>query len=343
MKKNLVTLLFLSLFFISYTAHGQQAYNQAQLDALLLPNIYIEMTPEFPGPNEDVTAKLTSSATDLNEKLITWTLNGIQKISKIGEKNFKFKTGNYGQTSIVNYTVKTDKGMVSKTLRVKPSDVDIVWEVKGYTPPFYRGKKMYARQSLVVFTAFPHIIGSNGAEISPDKLVYKWRKNGSVVSESSGYGKNTFKIDGQILQKSLNISVEVSGLNDEVAKGSVGVIQNDPLVIFYEKSPLLGIKFEKALTGNVIMQNKEIAVVASPYNFGETKSNSTNLNYEWFVNNKKINTSLHETSQTFRVQEETVGSSNISLHIKDSQKFLQTAKGNFQIQFGKNTVLDSGI
>ena len=167
--------------------------------------INVELIPANPKPNEVVYANITSFSIDLNSSKIIWEINGVVKKVGIGEKQLIFNTGEMNSTTILNITITTQAGeTVEKTVNIKPSLMDLMWQSEGHTPPFYKGKALYIHQNKITFIAIPHIAGSNG-EIGTKNLVYKWKLNGSVVDTSSGYGKNTLTMTGSIISRPLEV------------------------------------------------------------------------------------------------------------------------------------------
>jgi hypothetical protein len=219
---------------------------------------------------------------------------------------------------------------MQQSIAINPSSVDLVWESQGYTPPFYKGKALFSYQNDVVIIAMPHIV-SGGKEISPKNLIYKWSKNGTVDEDQSGYGKDTFTVKGSILSRAFNVSVEVSS-SDTTAVGNAIVGPTDPLVVFYEKSPLYGIEFQEALQGTVAMQGQEMSVTAIPYFFGSLDTKA--LSYDWKINGAEIDRDLSQSTRTFRYAAGTKGTSNISVSIQHDSKVLQLASQSFSLNFG---------
>ena len=287
------------------------SFINAQQIGVTKDDINIELIPDSPGPYTIVSVLLTSFSIDVNSTTITWMLDGVKKSSSRGQKNFSFTTGNYGETSSLRVVVETINGeVIDKTLKIKPADVDLVWESEGYTPPFYKGKSDFSFQNMLTFIAVPHITGSNGVETSPKNLIYKWKKNGSVIEDASGYGKNSYSVKGSVIARPIDVSVEVTNLSaDTKAIGSLFVTPKDPLVLLYEKNPF----------------------------YGKQVPNSPELIYKWSINGKVVNDNQSETIEIFRQKEGTSGTSNISLSIENTDEILQLAKNIFQINFGEKT------
>jgi hypothetical protein len=66
---------------------------------------------------------------------------------------------------------------------------------------------LFSIQSAITFIAIPHLF-SYGKELEPEKLIYKWYKDGEIIDDLSGYGKNSIKLNSSILGRSIQMGVE---------------------------------------------------------------------------------------------------------------------------------------
>ena len=330
MKCSVFILIFISIFGVFSVAH-------AQLNLMLETEINVTVIPENPGANEKVVASVTSYGTDLNAAKITWGVDGKIIKSGTGVKSFGFTTGSPGTETVLDITIETAEGQnIKRTVSVKPVSVDLLWQSESFIPPFYKGKAMFSHQNKVTFIAVPHIIGSNGTEISSANLIYKWKKNGSVIEDASGFGKNTYSLVGSLISRPMSVSVNVTSMNgDGVGFASVNLNPSEPQIIFYNKSPIYGIEFQKALGGTVGMgKSRESTIIGQPLFFGVTNSVSRDLTYKWSVNGEPT-AGYNEDSQVFRKPDGVGGVSSIELNITNNRKILQYASNSFNLSFGK--------
>ena len=312
----------------------------AQTNGLLPSDASVSLNPEMPGANQPVTATASSFSADLNSATISWTVNSKTISSGKGLKTFTFTTGQSNTTTILKVRINTKTGeVINKTFTLKPSNVDLIWQSYGYVPPFYKGKSLFSHQNKIKFVAIPHIINSNGVEVSANNLIYTWTRNGTVLGDFSGYGKNTYTMISSVISRPLDIDVRVtSPSSDDVASASTMVSPVDPTVIFYLKDPLYGIEFQKALNGDVSLSGtKEANILVSPFYFGVISSADSSLQYKWNINNSQVDQDFTKPSRVFRQKDGTVGSSNISLSIENSNKILQTASSGFNLEFNNTT------
>ncbi len=327
MKKILIFFIVIFVFCVPHDT-------QAQLGSVFETSIDISLYPTNPKPNQNVTVSVQSYATDIHNATITYTLNGKVEKTGIGQKSFNFTTGEAGVLSTLVVSVKTKEGeTVQKTFRIRPATVDLMWYTNGYTHPFYKGKSYFSHQNIITFVAIPYLTNSTGTNLNPNTLTYKWIVNGEVMENYSGYGKNTFSMQGDILSRNLEVQVEVSSPNSNgVATASTVIAPIEPIVVLYKKDPAYGINFDEALLGTKNIHNQEeTTVVAVPYFFGSIAAQDENLTYQWSINNSRIENT--GSSQIFRPKAGTSGSARINLIVENKNNILQRADTSFFLQF----------
>lgn len=332
MKQFVFILLFLSLF-------GFFGVTSAQISILPETEVGIELSPENPGPNSLVYASVISYGTNLDAATITWKINGKTQKSGIGEKSLSFTTGENNTTTTIGLSVKTTDGeIIQRSFKIRPSSVDLLWESESFVPPFYKGKALFSHQNKITFIAVPHITTSAGIEIGTKNLIYTWKKNGSVIEGASGFGKNAYTLTSSLISRPFNIEVEVTTTsNSGSGYASMNVTPTDPGILFYKKDPIFGIEFQKTLQNNVSLDSsKEILVVGIPLFFGTTNLKFSDLSYKWKINGLPINNSPEQSTQVFRLEDNSSGISKIGLSIESSTKILQYASDSFNLSFNNN-------
>jgi hypothetical protein len=173
-------------------------------------NVLVDVSPENPEPNQQVTFQVTSFLSDLDRSTITWLVNGKRASSGTGIRSFTTTMGNVGTKIVVTVVVVTPDGTtVTKTIPLTSANVDLIWEADSYTPPFYQGKALLSQYETVKVVAVPHL-GKDSSTLSPTNLIYTWEKDGRVIGNLSGYGKNTLIIDSSLTLKASTINVTVS-------------------------------------------------------------------------------------------------------------------------------------
>lgn len=321
LKSILFWMLVFSLVLPAFLVH-------AQTEALR-----INVTPSHPQPFETVVISVEDFSRDLNKSEMSWSVDGKVVSSGVGLKNVSFKTGDLGTATKVDINM----GGVVETVILRPSVTDLLWQADTYTPPFYKGKALHTAQDPVTVYAEPFIVNKSGTRISPDNLVYKWKLDGSVNSNASGYGKKTFTITPSILVKPINVSVEITSTDNLYgSEASIVIPNSNPEVVFYENHPLYGIRSSEALNGkDFTVVDSEARIIGEPFFFSNAQKDFNLLTYEWSLNNSKIN-QLENTIIVRTPSGEGSGRSLISLKIKNLERFLQTAGDTLYAVYGNN-------
>ncbi len=204
--------------------------------------------------------------------------------------------------------------------------VDLLWEGKTYTPPFYQGGALWSNQSTINFVAIPQGFGN------PGNLIYKWSRNGTVLGSISGVGRNTLSFGDTIFSKPVEITVEIVNANDEtLAQTSTVTIPSAPNVLIYEQHPLYGFLFNQEVSSAYRLRSGEVTFAAFPLFFNAFTAQDNALHYSW-------RSAVGEDSQshlvTYRVADDAAGQSSVSLKVSNITTLRQAGEKNFLIQFG---------
>ncbi len=325
-KKIIIKTLIISfiLCFFSITNANLGIINQS---------INIKLDPKFPSANQSTTAIIEVYITDPNKAEISWYIDGILKSEGTGNKDFSFRTKDFGE--VTNLTVQinsSDVGLLTKSFEIIPAELDLIWEANTFTPPFYKGKALNSHQSIIKIVAYPNFITNTGKKISSNNLLYTWKKDNKVSIKDSGYGNNSFTFIGPELYRNNLISVEVETLNGDIkSKKNIFLKNYSPEIIFYKEDPLLGVLNNRNLEFFPVFDSssEEIKIVAYPFFF--SFQNENNIQYDWLINNKSIIGS--ENKLTLRRENGVRGFFTVSLKIQDLKNFLLFTENNFNLNF----------
>ena len=294
--------------------------------------IIVDLTPEVPGPEENVAVKLESYSTDLNRDQITWVLNGKIVQKGIGLKNYSFRTGKIGSSSALTVIISVNGLDTVKKVTIGPGAVDLIWQASTYTPPFYQGKALFSHQAKIKIVALPNLVNKSGVKIPAASLIYKWKNDGTVMDAFSGYGKNSFTLEDSIPVDSTPITVEVSSLDGTIkGMGSAAIRSISPQVILYRDNPLTGVTYETAVSSPLTLKEKEVKLVVEPY-FFSTKNKLSDVSYFWSLNSNQI-VGKQVNSMIFRGEDGKSGNSLVSIQVKQLKKMFQFNSDDLQISF----------
>jgi len=318
--------------FFLFKAAEVQAQQSSFVDSLFA----IETVPEFPRPGETTTAEIKTFSLDLDRADISWYINGKLQKSAIGERRFSFTMVPLGQTLSLDVAIKPfEGGLITKNFTMRPGAVEILWEASGYVPPFYKGRGLFVNEGGLRAAASPHMTDLNGKVVPAKNLVYKWKVNNNVLVESSGYGKSSIVIGESTRFRATTIEVEVRTVDgSSIAVASETLEPQSPQAVLYEESPLYGILYNSALTGEFDLREVELKMTAVPY-FFSTSPTEKNLTYVWRVDGTELIGKAQEGSIAVRRPSDARINSPVDLFIKHATKPFQSAQTAFTIKFGR--------
>jgi hypothetical protein len=207
--------------------------------------------------------------------------------------------------------------------------VDILWQGRGYTPPFYQGRTLWSRQSGITLVAIPQGLGNSA------NLNYKWSRSGTVLGNISGVGKNSINYADSVLSRPQTFKVEiVSGADGEtvLASASVDLAPIDPEILVYENHPLYGFTFHKETGSSYLLRNEEVTFTAFPLFFSAPSRTSNLLSYQWRTNAQDAQKA---GSVTYRTPEGASGSARVEAHVTNREMIMQDVRKSFLVQFGE--------
>lgn len=300
---------------------------------------FLEMilSPKNPEPLQNVKVTLQSYYYDLDRSKITWLVNGIQKKTETGLKEFTTQAGKNGQKTIVTARVETPVDGIKETeISFIPSVVDLIYESFAYTPPFYKGRALNPNQGVVLVNAIPELVKSTGEKISSKNIIYSWKKDGKVQQSASGIGKSTFIFNGTVPIRDVLVEVTASSIEGDIqATKQVNITNFSPKIIFYENNPVYGLMMNRAITNPVKMLTDEFSVLAVPYFFSVGYATTPDLDYAWTMNGQTVGNQDPKNSFTTRIEKAGAGTASIGLKVSNAVRIFQFVDNNYTINFEK--------
>ncbi len=304
---------------------------RAQLVGITESDVSLGIYPENPQPRDPVTVTIETYSFNLDNSNTRWYVNGNLAQEGKGIKTLTFQVGNLGQASNVRIVIDSNKGQLIKNISITPNVVTIMWEAQTYTPTFFKGKALFSHQSTITFMAQPQLI-VRGRTLNSSNLIYTWSKDGTVLGNQNGYGKQTLTLTGSVISRSMKILVEVQDpTTGATASGVIQVDPVDPEVATYVVDPLYGTQYNKVIGGTLRLTGKEVTLTAVPYFF----SNAESVSYNWSINGTTISDGQNTRTRVFRKVGEVFGISEVSLKVIQESKLLQFASYSLAIDFLK--------
>ncbi len=331
MKKNINKFTLALFFFSTFSA-------TALAQSIPGAGVNVAVQPQNPRAFQAVTITLESFSTDLNQADIKWYLNGTLKREGRAVKTFEVKAGDIGTTLTVEAVVNTkNMGTVRKKVVIAPSEVDIIEQADSFVPPFYKGKALASTEGNVTLIALPLFITSSGKKISSNDIVFKWKRNGSVLPDESGLGRNSITVKVPYIKEAVvKFEVEASAPeNNLFAKETHFVQPENPQIIFYENNPLLGITLNKALTGTFNLNKNEVTILGYFFGFKKNIIQDENADFRWRISGADASpTEGKRNTITLRRPEGAKGVSVVSLSIENTKRIFESTSESLRINLG---------
>lgn len=296
--------------------------------------LVITLNPEYPAPNSQATARVGSIAFNLNSATIAWLHNGDLVESGVGKTTHTFTAGAPGNRLIVTAVAQTPDGTIyENSVEINPASVDLVWESRSSSMPFYKGKSLYPRFGDLKIIALPEALDPDGIQYPASELMYVWSKDDEVLGKDSGYGRSSLVVTDPLYRTPVSIGVLVSTREGvPLASNTIDVDIFDPLVVLYEDSPLYGILFNRAVQ-DFNLTGTEVNLQAYPLFMASTRRN---LEYQWSINAIPVN-DFKGPLITFRNVEAQGGRASVGLTVLNNQTFAVPGSTQFTITYGSTS------
>lgn len=254
----------LSMFFIgsgfALVAHAQFG-NVEPLSIII--------SPDYPRPFQVITVTPESNLIDLSASTIVFSVNGQVVQRGSGKESASVAVGGPGQTTTITVTA-TNKGQTyTARTTIRPADVSLITEPQTTTHPFYEGGALIASEGGLRIIAVPDLRTAAGAPIAASNLVYTWKNGDQILQSASGIGKNVLVGVAPVRFRDTVISVTVASQDTSVVGFARTLVSPvDPQTVIYRNDPLLGPRYEAALSSTDTINTGEQSYRAVPYYFG---------------------------------------------------------------------------
>lgn len=292
----------------------------------------VRFSPKRPKPGETVRVSAESYLVDLSKVTMSWSVNGRVVKRGIGETSFSFQVGASGTTTRLGILITMPQGgEVYKEYGFSPIGLTILWEADTYTPPFYKGKPLISYQSRVRAVAVPDAVNTKNA-VRTDTLSYTWSQNGSAIPAASGYGKNSYTFIAPRPYEDATISVSASPTTGSAQSEfflNLPIVK--PFILFYEESPLFGVRYGQPLSKDYTLSEKDVLVRAEPFFFSNEQSETPSFSYSWNLNGREAQ--KYGRSILLSNTEGVTGESTLTFGMHGIVKTFQSASQSLRIKF----------
>lgn len=296
-------------------------------------NVTVGIKPNDPKPGEFVEITISGYGFDVTKTYFEWLKNGAKSKSGVGDNIYSFQLGQVGEATRINVIVISNKRkLAEKSFYFEPSEIEFSWEADSFVPPTYQGRSRASSGSTIKVVATPRIANQSGKLEKTSDLNYRWYKNDTLISSSSGLGKNILKLDTDPKDSQLKIRLIASnrsGANS--ASGDLIINLGQPEIAFYENRPLSGPNFQKQILASYDLYGPEASFLAVPFFWPQ--ADYKDLDYLWRVNNTVADSGEVEEILTVRQPDGATGQNQVTLQAKTEKR---SAQGRFNIKFGNN-------
>lgn len=245
----------------------------------------LSVSPQYPAPYSQATVSLLSSSIDLTNSTVIASVGG-KEIYKGSARPISVTLGKTGSVTNVKITVTSNGGSYSQTIKIQPQDVVIVAEPISSAPPLYQGKSLVPLEGDVRIVAMANLRDSGGKSASPTTYSYAWTVDDTRIANSSGIGKSAIIVASPLQYRSRTVSVVVTSANGSLVGGaSLSLSAEQPSLRIYENDPLLGIRYDRALSGSYIIAGAESTLYAAPFSLPTTGGAPF---IQWFLNGSSV-------------------------------------------------------
>ena len=308
---------------------GSAQISAADLGLSELNDFSISVSNFYPFPNEEITAKIQGANFDFWRANIKWTLNGKTILQGKADDEIKFKVGGLGTSASLTAVIKTQNGeSIRKSITLRPTDIDIIWQADTYTPYFYKGKSFISPLSNATVAAIPYFV-FQGKKIAPENLLFKWYLNDDF--QTKGWGKDSFAFNAGLFSGAdREARVEISSQNETlIQQKTLRIPVRNPQINFYEYNSFEGVESAKTISGFKIASGEYSQFIAEPYFVPNDKTRE--LEFEWKINGQKIANTKPLNILNFSSEAGSAGSALIDLTVS-YKDLLEKIKNSFRIE-----------
>ena len=286
----------------------------------------VSVNPQYPAPYSQATLSFLSNSLDLTSAAMTITTTG-KKIYQGTVQPVAIQLGPAGSITTVGVTITSGGASYSQTVRVQPQDVVLIAEPISSAPPLYLGKPLIPLEGSVRIVAMANLKNVGGRSFDPNTYSYAWTVDGARIANSSGVGKKAIIVASPLHYRARDVSVAVVSPDGMLVGGaSLSFGAEESFVRLYENDPLLGIRFEQALSNQYSIIGAEATLYAAPFSLSTT--NGMPL-LQWFLNGAVV-----QTGNVITLRPSGSGQGNASLSFVASASDYAKATTNLSISFG---------
>ena len=286
----------------------------------------ITLSPQYPLPYGSATITFLSDTLDLANATLSVTVakkiiyqGGVQPVSVPLSKP--------GLPVTATATITSNRVKYMQAVTVIPQDVTLIVEPISSAAPLYQGKASVPLEGNVRVVAVANLRTALGKAIDPATLAYTWTVDSTTLANSSGIGKQALLVATPLQYRTRTVSVTVMSQDGSLVGGdSLSLSGEGPTVRIYENDPLLGVRFERALTGSYSIAGAESTLYAAPFSL-PTSQGAPSI--QWFLDGSPA-----QTGASITLRPPGSGGGSASLSLTAAADGASTATAALSVLFG---------
>jgi hypothetical protein len=308
---------------------GATASVSAQVETSFVGNtLNITLSPQYPSPEEVVTATLDDYTLDTSGATIIWTIDGVDDTTLTNQRSIRLRAPAIGEQATIGVRlVFASKPSIAAKTTITPVYVDIIVEPQTYTPLFYAGRALPVNGGVINITALLH---TKTGMADPQQYTYNWQHEGKSVYGGPRAGNNRARISVPFNQNSLVALTITDARGVIISRKLVSIPVAEVDVRFYEVNTLYGLS-QKAIGDSLTFVGNNSTIRAVPYYIDNRIVNGS-LFAEWKIDGR---TPESTGSDPFEINLMRQGSGNVSVgfKVRNLNELLQGDSESFRVQF----------
>ncbi|TSA43983.1 hypothetical protein D4R49_01130 [bacterium] len=286
----------------------------------------LSVSPQYPAPYSTATLSFISGSLDLTNAKLAVSVGG-KNVYQGSVQPVAVTLGRTGSITNVTATISSGGASSNQSLTIQPEDVVLITEPVSSSPPLYPGKSLVPIGGDVRVVAMANLRNAGGVASNVATYSYAWTVDGVQIANSSGIGKSAIMVASPLQYRTREVSVVVASADGSLVGGaSLSLSSEQPSVRIYENDPLLGIRYEHALSGSFSISGTEATLYAAPFSLSTTGGAPL---MQWFLNGASA-----QTGSSITLRPTGSGQGNASLSLTASAGQSGTATANLSLIFG---------
>jgi len=289
----------------------------------------LSISPQYPAPYGRVIITPVSGQVDITSGVMTATVGG-KEVYRGNAATIEVTLGAPGSTSAIVVRLVSDGRAYTQNLTLTPQDVVLVPEPLASTPMLYAGKPLVPLDGSVRIVAMADLRTGAGKRLDPTTLAYSWVVDGVQIGNASGIGKRALIVESPLPYRSRTVEVRAASPDGKLAgAASLDLVAAEPTLRIYERDPLLGIRFGRALNSTYALRGSESTLYAAAYSFPSALGTPI---LEWFVAGVSA-----QKGSFITLRPTGAGAGSASLSVTGSTGGVAGASSNLSVTFGSGS------